>query len=507
MGQKRGFVETTDPGELAAYKAYLFSKIKIDQGGGKMVDYKPSWYQMLIHFPESSFEMPDGSIHEPEPPWRYLCNSSGRRTGKTLDAALEILYELGLPRRRVWIVAPNYELTDRVFDYVYDWVVRQQVFGPKAWVKASKTKDQRYIEMAWASFVKGKSADSPDSLVGDQLDLIVFDECARCVEKIWIENLEPTTIDRKGRAIFPSTPRGYNWFEKYFERGFAKDTIDKGWRSIQVRTVDNPHQDEKWVLSKKSETPKDVWEQEYEGKFTTRSGLIWPEYENSIYPAGHLFNPDDYDFADGSYTVYRAIDIGTRHPTACLWGAVDPEDNLFVFREYQAQNVIHEAHADAIAALTVEKVATTFISPDAARRSMLTNSAQDRLCALDIYRRAGIYAQPASNNVNAGISEVARYFRATLEDHPSHPKVFISKELLQLTAGLRSYVFHELKSASDVDAPDKPRKYQDDLMDAFRYLMASTPRYHAFWMEDEVYTESAPERRRVTGAATVPYYG
>ena len=491
MGQRRGFVETTDPGELAAYKAYLFSQIKIDQGGGKMALYEPHQGQVVVHFE----------------PWKYICLSWGRRTGKTLSAALEILYELGLPRRRVWIVAPNYELTDRVFDYVYDWVVRQQVFGAKAFVKASKTKDQRYIEMAWGSFVRGKSADSPDSLVGDQLDLIVFDECARCAEKIWTENLEPTTIDRKGRVMFISTPRGYNWFQSYFERGLVQETIDKGWRSLQLKTVDNPHHDAEWVRSKRSETPKNVWEQEYEGSFTSMSGLVWPDYKDAIYPEGHLFDPDDYDFADGSYTVYRAIDIGTSHPTACLWGAVDPEDNLFLFREYQDQNPIHEAHADAIAALTAEKVASTFISPDAARRGMLTNSAQDRLCALDIYRRAGIYAQPASNNVNAGISEVARYLRASLEDNPLHPKVFISKELLQTRRDLRRYIVHEVASSREIDPPDKPRKYQDDLMDAFRYLMASTPRYHAFWMEDEVYTESAPERRRVTGAATVPYYG
>lgn len=490
MDARKGFRETTDPRELAKYKAFLLSKILVDQGDDKAVPYEPHDGQMQVHFPDT--------------PWRYICLSWGRRTGKTLSAAIEIVYELGLPKTRTWIVAPNYELTDRVFDYVYEWVVRQRIFGSGSVKKASRTKDQRYIEMAWGSFVRGKSADSPDSLVGDQLDLVVFDECARCTEHIWTENLEPTTIDRKGRVMFISTPRGYNWFQDYFERGLTQDTIDKGWKSIQMRTIDNPHHDEEWVVSKRAETPTDVWEQEYEGKFTSYSGLVWPDYKDHIYPDGHLFDPSEYDFSS-NYTIYRAIDVGWRHPTACLWLAVDRESNVYLFREYEKQNVVHEVHAQAINALSAEPVACTWISPDAARRNPLTASESHKLSALDIYRRAGIYALPASNSVNPGISEVARYLRSTREVKSAHPRVLISKELLGLRKSLRSYVFQEVQSKRDIDAPDKPRKYKDDLVDAFRYALAAKPRFQAFWLEDE-YIEP-PSQPRASGMATVPYYG
>ena len=127
------------------------------------------------------------------------------------------------------------------------------------------------------------------------------------------------------------------------------------------------------------------------------------------------------------------------------------------------------------------------------------------MSALDIYRRAGIYALPASNAVNPGISEVARYLRSAVEVKSMHPMVLISKELRGLREGIRSYIFQEVQSHRDIDAPDKPRKYKDDLVDAFRYALAAKPRFQAFWLEDE-YIEEPPKQRQ-TGLASVPYYG
>jgi hypothetical protein len=338
------------------------------------------------------------------------------------------------------------------------------------------------------------------------LDLVVFDECARCPETIWSENLEPTTIDRKGRVMFISTPRGHNWFKKYFDRGQVEETKAKGWHSLQMKSIENPHHDTDWIRSKRAETATNIWKQEYEGDFTHFSGLVYPDYVDKPYPAGHLFDPNDYDFSTG-YTFYRAIDVGWRHPTACVWLAVDAEGNVFFLREYEVQNVVHEVHAQAIKALSPEKVACTWISPDAARRNPLTDDALQQLSAMDIYQRAGIYVLPASNAVNPGISEVARYLRSTLEDNALHPKVLFSKELSGTREGMRSYVFQEHESKRELDAPDKPRKYKDDLVDAVRYALAARPQYQQLFMQEDYGDDPVVAEPPVPGMASVPYYG
>lgn len=484
-----GRADTTDRAQLRLFKQFVLDQIKVPIGHGKWRPYKPHEGQEFLHFTD----------------WNYFCAPWGARSGKTIAAAAEILFTMGLPGTRTWVVAPNYELTDRVFDYVYRWLVVDMIFGQGSVKKASKSKDNRYVEMQWGSFVRGKSAENPDSLAGEQLDFIAFDECARCTEQIFLEFLEGRTLDRKGRVLFISTPRGYNWFRDYFNRGQDPEMQEKGWSSLNFPTWENPYIDEEFLRSKRSETPDDIWRQEYGGDFVTQAGLIWPDFRNRLKPDGHIFNPDDF-VLDKNWNVIRAIDVGVRHPTACLWAAVDEESNVWIFREYQEVNPIHEAHAEAIAALSEEPVYRTFISPDARRKGGLsTQDGQPNLCALDIYRRSGVYAVPAADNVSAGIAEVARYFRASLEDNPDHPTLYISKNCQQLRNGLLNYIWSDPKVYKELDPAEKPRKYNDDLMDALRYLVSSRPVYTPVWYEEERDQEHRDPRRGIKGLATVPY--
>jgi hypothetical protein len=469
-----------DRAQLNVYKKVLFSQLPIvvrDQYltylDGVMgdetypEDRKAHVGQISVHFKD----------------WRYHVLDWGRRTGKTICAAAEVVAEMGLPDRRIWIVAPNYELTDRVFEYVYKWIVIDKVLGEDSVEKASAVQNNRFIKMKWGSFVRGKSAESPDSLVGDQLDLIIFDECARCNEMIWTENLEPTTIDRKGRVLFISTPRGKNWFYDYFMRAFNDETADKGWLASTFKTSDNPFIDKAWLMSKKAETPEIVWRREYEASFEDFGGLVYPEFRARLKKdGGHLFDPK-VDRLSSDWPVYCGIDIGFRLPTACVWGKVDPKGNLWIFREYEEAGLVHEDHAQNIKALSAEPVYQTYISPDASRRSGMQ---RDDITPIRIYRKNGIYTRPADDQVNPGLSLVARYLRASLEASPSHPQIFISVGCPKTIRAIENYQFLDVHNRQDLDQPDKPRKKDDHIPDALRYLITARPRFLTDWKSTDV---------------------
>ena len=453
--------------ELNFYKMMLFERLKV-RIGESFIPYTVGLAdhpgQKKVHF-ES---------------WRYGVLDWGRRTGKTIAAAAECVAELGLPDRRIWIVAPNYELTDKVFEYVYRWVVLEECFGPDSVEKASRTRDNRYIQMKWGSFVKGKSGESPDSMLGDQLDLIIFDECARCGEMIWLEALEPTTIDRKGRVLFISTPRGKNWFYDYYLRGQDETLSTHGWMSSQFATKDNPFVDREWLDSKKDQTPELVWRREYEASFEDFGGRVYPEFKAKlIHNGGHLFDPDETALHI-DWPVYRGIDIGFRLPTACVWARVDEDNSIWIFKEYQQDGTIHEDHAENIKALTGEGVYQTYISPDASRR-FGTGQAVDANSPLRVYQQHGVFARPAVDDFRIGTSLLARYIRASIEDHPDHPCIYISTSCPLTIRSLEEYQYLEVKSRSELDQPEKPRKKNDHLPDALRYLVAANPRYLRSW--------------------------
>ena len=469
----------TDRKQLTLYKQILFSNLKV-----RIKKEEISYLDGLAEHPGQKF------VHFTD--WRYMVLDWGRRTGKTICAAAEIVAELGLPDRKIWIVAPNYELTDRVFEWVYKWVVLDGVLGKENVKKASKSKDMRYIEMVWGSMVRGKSAEAPDSLVGEQLDLVVMDECARFAELIWLENLEPTTIDREGRAMFISTPRGKNWFYEYFQRGENEETMDKGWKSSNFWTEHNPFVNVQWLKTKRAQTPEIIWRREYEGSFEDFGGRIYPDFKAWLHTdGGHLFDPQEEPVGK-DWTTYRGIDIGFRLPTACVWGKVDTEGNIWIFREYEEANAIHEDHAENINARSPEPVYQTYISPDAARRF---GDGSEYNSPLKVYQRAGIYARQAIDDFGPGVSLVSRYLRATLEENPDHPKLYISTACPLLIKHLENYQYHEIQNRQDLDQPEKPRKKDDHLPDALRYLLTARPRYLREWRDrDEIHYEDNVSR-------------
>lgn len=471
--------EKNDPNKVLAYKAELFTKFKLKKADGSIIPYLPHHGQDPIHFPR------------PDDPWyRYVC-PWGTRSGKTLGAAAELISGLGMEDNRAWIAAPHYDLTDRVFDIVFEQVVHNKIHGADSVVKKAWSQNMRVIKMRWGAFLVGKSADAPTSLLGEQLDQLVCDEFARFPEGLWASHLEGRLLDRKGKAIFISTPRGFNQFHEFFQRGFIKEFRAAGWRCLRFTTPENPFIDAEYLERQKNLMGDLTWRQEYLAEFIAFAGLIFPDFRVSSYPDGHLFDPRDLPMG-ATWTHRRAIDIGTAHPTACVWYATRPDNWVFFYREYNKKDASHEEHAAAITSMTTHPISRTVISPDAERKARDTQGRDTTVRG--IYRGKGIHTQLAMDDWGAGISVVTAFLRATLQDHPVHPGVLISTACPMLTKALQAYEHTHLSERSNRPPPDtKPRHRGDDLPDSFRYSLASGATYRSIVSEDP---ETADKIRR-----------
>jgi hypothetical protein len=81
------------------------------------------------------------------------------------------------------------------------------------------------------------SCENPDSLVGEGVDLLIIDEAAKMPRRIWDMYLSPTLVDRKGKAIFITTPQGYNWIYDLYLLG----QTDPQWYSHQSPSWENQY--------------------------------------------------------------------------------------------------------------------------------------------------------------------------------------------------------------------------------------------------------------------------
>jgi len=115
-----------------------------------------------------------------------------------------------------------------------------------------------------------KSSDNPQSLRGFGLAGVVFDECRDMSPRIWPEVVRPALSDKKGWALFNSTPRGYDWFYTLYQ--FATDHKPE-WEAWTFTTFDNPSIDRAELSEIEATTPSLIWRQEYLADFSAGAEL------------------------------------------------------------------------------------------------------------------------------------------------------------------------------------------------------------------------------------------
>ena len=148
----------------------------------------------------------------------------------------------------------------------------------------------RLVRLPGGGEVVVRSADNPDSLRGEGLDFVVMDECAFMAAEAWPEAIRPALADRRGRALFISTPKGRNWFYDLWLRGV--DPNEPEWASWQLPTSANPYIRPEEIEAARASLPDRTFRQEFLAEFLAETGENtfrrewWTEHNR--YTAGAL---------------------------------------------------------------------------------------------------------------------------------------------------------------------------------------------------------------------------
>lgn len=196
-------------------------------------------------------------------PARFKVLSAGRRWGKTRLGVNECL-DAASKGQRAWWVSPSYKTGD------VGW---RPIHRMGAKVGADVKIVDRRITLPNGGEVTVRSADHPDSLRGEGLDLVVIDEAAhiRKFGDVWVQAIRPSLSDRKGGALFISTPKGYNDFYELFKNAEKSDE----WASFQFPTHSNPHIDPAEIEAARKDLPELVFRQEYGAEFVQLAGALF----------------------------------------------------------------------------------------------------------------------------------------------------------------------------------------------------------------------------------------
>lgn len=264
-------------------------------------------------------------------PARFKVLAAGRRWGKTRLGVHECL-DVASSGGRAWWVAPNYKMGE------VGWRPLRIMAGK---VGALVRKVDRQITMPNGGEVTVRSADNPDSLRGEGLDFVVMDECAFTSEATWIEALRPALSDRKGSAMFISTPKGRNWFWRNYQRGLVDGDE---WMSWQLPTSDNPYIDPDEIEAARGSLPEVIFEQEYLAIFLESEGAVFRNI------AACMNAPDTTPEQHAGHKIVMGVDWGKQADfTALSVGCKDCGYELDIDRFNRIDYTIQQSRLKSMA--------------------------------------------------------------------------------------------------------------------------------------------------------------
>ena len=409
------------------------------------------------------------SFHESNS--RIKVASAPRRTSKSYAAAKDVLADILTPGTRGWIVGPNYSLAEKEFRYIHEDLVLNRkklgLPGPKV-CQTNARSGQLYIRFPWGSIVEGKSADNPESLLGEAVDWVIYSEAAQLPRHIRERYVHPTVITKKGREIVPTTPdQGGEWVHELVEKG---EQGTHGIESFHWDVTANPKYDmEEFERAKRfygEESP--VFREQYLGEWVFYGGRVYGTFQE----ATHVIDPFDIP---SDWPVIRGIDFGHRDPFVCLWCAVGPNSELYFYDEYYSREgkSIRE-HAQEIKARSFgRKISLTVGDPSAAQ-------------AIDDICYEGIPTISGNNDRTAGRLRFLEYLMQTEDGVPpwpirdlpitqsqrKWPRVYVFKTLTEFRREMRYYRW---KEGSQREGDREKTEGDDHAMDTARYIVNTRP--------------------------------
>lgn len=361
---------------------------------------------------------------------RYSAFISGIGAGKTVGGIGRVLQNVveWNPGYTGYILAPTIpSLRNVIIPELEKWGILD---------RAEYNRTEKRLEFPNGSTVILESADNDrkiERLRGPSIAWFWMDEAATIDERAWDIMIGRLREGDHLNAFITTTPKGENWvYRKFVDPETRLEDVDvvRG-----VPTQENPHLPEDYTEEIVEEYDGRFYEQEVLGEFVGFEGLVHPWFSE-----GHLIDepPEDYD------EVVYGVDWGHNNPAVVL-SIVRAGDQWIIADEWYERRCTVQDHSRAAEDLVAEwGEGPLYCDPSEPAN-------------IEQFRRDGLPAKKAENDVTPGIQHVA-----ALAD-----ELRVVRSCQNVRNEFNQYQYR------DGGDGDRPLKQHDHAMDSARYALFS----------------------------------
>lgn len=368
---------------------------------------------------------------------RFRVLRCGRRWGKTILISEEIKGIAISRPSRIAYIANNY---GQARDIAWE-LFKKEFKGAIIETNEARLEIKVRTLQGGESLIVLRGWESVENLRGQAFDFLAIDEVAM-MKNFWVkwqEVLRPTLTDRKGSAIFSSTPKGFNHFYDLCNLELS----DSDFKSFHFTSYDNPFLPIDELDKAKGTLPIERFAQEYEASFQKTQGLVYKEFSREKHLYGIL--------PEGIYTKIGGVDFGYTNPAAILDIRFNGE-KFFIEDEWYKTERTEKQIAEYVSGCKFHEVYPDPESP----------SAIEELRQLNINVREVVKGK---DSIQSGIQKIRELL---LID-----KIKINSRCINLISEFEMYSYDDEK---ETNQNEKPVKANDHALDALRYVISMVQR-------------------------------
>lgn len=260
-----------------------------------------------------------------------------------------------------------------------------------------------------------------------------------------------------------TNPNGHDWIWEYFVHN---PTATR--RYFRSTSFDNPTlydaDGQPGAFLQSLMTMPEVWKRRYVWcEFDAFEGQILPfDVSTHVYP--HFDPPADWERGMG-------LDWGLRSPVACGWWARDPKSGIWhKYREWQSYDPTVQEQRESYVTQDVNQIAARLKSIEqgeiikwrAADPAIKHRQGSDAKSIEYWFRHNGFNFQMGAKEYSPRISALTELLH--------YKRLLVSSHCPMTQIAYQQYRWEQLRSSRDQDAPERPRKKDDHLVDADQYL-------------------------------------